>query len=292
MRYRSPGYTIFSWFNYTFVLLLSLLCILPLIHIFAVSLSSKGPATANVINFWPVGFTLDAYRQTIDNAYFLRSFSIGVQRTILGTLIAMMVNIAAAYSLSKSEIKFRGRTFYTWYFIVIMLFGGGLIPTYLVVSGLGLTNTIWALVIPGAMSTWNIILMLNFFRSLPAELEDASLIDGAGHFRTLLQIYIPISIPGIATVGLFTIVGHWNSWFDGIIYMKNMRDYPLASFLQSIIVNDNMSLTGIDVRKLESFSNRTVKASQIFISALPILCIYPFLQKYFVKGLVLGSVKE
>lgn len=292
MRYRSPGYTIFSWFNYTFVLLLSLLCILPLIHIFAVSLSSKGPATANVVNFWPVGFTLDAYRQTFDNAYFLRSFSIGVQRTILGTLIAMMVNIAAAYSLSKSEIKFRGRTFYTWYFIVIMLFGGGLIPTYLVVSGLGLTNTIWALVIPGAMSTWNIILMLNFFRSLPVELEDASLIDGAGHFRTLLQIYIPISIPGIATVGLFTIVGHWNSWFDGIIYMKNMKDYPLASFLQSIIVNDNMSLTGIDVRKLESFSNRTVKASQIFISALPILCIYPFLQKYFVKGLVLGSVKE
>lgn len=292
MHYRSRGYTVFSWFNYTFVLLLSLLCILPLIHIFAVSLSGKGPATANIVNFWPVDFTLDAYRQTFDNAYFLRSFVIGVQRTVLGTLFAMIVNVSAAYSLSKSEIKFRGRTLYTWYFIVIMLFGGGLIPTYLVVSGLGLTNTIWALVIPSALSTWNIILMLNFFRSLPAELEDASLIDGAGHFRTLLQIYIPISIPGLATVGLFTMVGHWNSWFDGIIYMSNMRDYPLASFLQSIIVNDNMSLTGIDIQKLESFSNRTVKASQIFISALPILCVYPFLQRYFVKGLVLGSVKE
>ncbi len=292
MRYRSPSYIAFSWFNYIFIIALSLLCILPLIHIFAVSLSSKGPATANLVNFWPVGFTLDAYHQTLGNPSFLRALSIGVERTLLGTLISLAVTLMAAYSLSKSDLKFKGRTFYAWYFVFTMLFSGGLIPTYLVITNTGLNNSIWALVIPGAVNTWNMILMLNFFRSLPNELEDASLIDGAGHFRTMLQIFIPISLPGIATVGLFTMVNHWNSWFDGIIYLKHMKDYPLASFLQSIVVNDNLRQTGLDPAQLEQFSNRTVKASQIFIGALPILCVYPFLQKYFVKGMVLGSVKE
>jgi putative aldouronate transport system permease protein len=292
LHYRSRSYTAFSWFNYTFILGLSILCILPLIHIFAVSLSAKGPATANMVNFWPVGFTLNAYHQTFGNANFIRALTIGVERTVLGTIISLAVNLMAAYALSKSDLKFKGRSFYAWYFVFIMLFNGGLIPTYLVISGAGLYDSIWALIIPSAVNTWNMILMMNFFRSLPGELEDASLIDGAGHFRTLFQIFIPISLPGIATVGLFTMVTHWNSWFDGIIYLTHMKDYPLASFLQTIIVNDNLQQTGLDAEQLEEFSNRTVKASQIFIGALPILFVYPFLQKYFVKGMVLGSVKE
>jgi len=292
MQYRSKSYTVFSIFNYTFIGVLSLLCILPMVHIFAVSLSSKAAATANIVNFWPVGLTFAAYEETLGNDNFLRALMIGVQRTLLGTLVSMFVILMAAYSLSKSNLRFKGRNLYAWFFIFMMLFSGGLIPTYLVVSSTGIYDTIWALIIPSAVNVWNMILMLNFFRNLPSELEEAALIDGAGHFRTLFMIYLQVSMPAIATMTLFTMVFHWNSWFDGIIYLTRMEDYPLASFLHTIVVNENFSEVGVDVARLEQLSNRTVKSSQIFIGALPILLIYPFLQKYFVKGIVLGSVKE
>ncbi|MBD2872485.1 carbohydrate ABC transporter permease [Paenibacillus arenilitoris] len=291
MRFRSPAYTVFSILNYTFIGILSICCVLPLIHIFAVSLSSKAAATANIVNFWPVGFTLDAYMQTLGNDKFLQALMIGIERTVLGTAISMTIVVMAAYSLSKSNDRFKGRNMYSWFFIFMMLFNGGLIPTYLVVSNTGLYDTIWALVIPNAVNVWNIILMLNFFRNLPAELEEAALIDGAGHLRTVFSIYIWVSMPAIATLSLFTMVIHWNSWFDGIIYLTSSDKYPLSSFLQTIVVQDNFAQTGVDPEKLEQISNRTVKASQIFIGALPILIVYPFLQKYFVKGIVIGSVK-
>ncbi|MGG6309338.1 carbohydrate ABC transporter permease [Paenibacillus macerans] len=291
MRYRSRSYTVFSILNYFFIGLLSLLCIMPLIHILAVSLSSKGAVTANEVTFWPIGFTFDAYMQTIGNKNFLHALQIGVLRTVLGTLISMTVITMAAYSLSRTGTRFRGRNIYAWFFVFVMLFNAGLIPTYLVVSRTGLMDSLWALVIPNAVNVWNMILMLNFFRGLPQELEEAALIDGAGHFRTLFSIFIPVSMPAMATMTLFTMVFHWNSWFDGIIYLSKMNDYPLASFLHTILVQENFSQVGLDLGKVQQISNRTVKASQIFIGAIPILLVYPVLQKYFVKGLVLGSVK-
>ncbi len=292
MQYRSTSYTVFQIFNFVLIGVLSLLCILPLLHIFAVSLSSRDAATANIVNFWPVGFTLAAYEQTIGNQNFLRALMIGFQRTILGTVVSMGIITMAAYSLSKSNLKFRGRNMYAWFFVFMMLFNGGLIPTYLVVTKTGIYDSIWALVIPSAVNVWNMILMLNFFRNLPSELEDAALIDGAGHFTTLFRIFIPISMPAIATMTLFTMVFHWNSWFDGIIYLTSMEDYPLASFLHTVVVKENFNEVGVDLENLQEISNRTVKSSQIFIGALPILLVYPFLQRYFVKGIVLGSVKE
>lgn len=291
MRYYSKSYKTFQTLNYILIALLSLACILPLIHIFAVSLSSKDAATANIVNFFPVDLTVAAYKETLGNDNFLRALSIGFQRTVLGTLLSLAVTMMAAYSLSKDNFRFRGRNVYSWYFIVIMLFHGGLIPTYLVVSGTGLMDSIWALIIPSAVNVWNMILMLNFFRNLPPELEEAALIDGAGHFRTLFSIFIPVSMPSVATIILFTMVMHWNSWFDGIIYMTKIHDYPLASFLHTIVVKENFTEVGVDLAALNQISNRTVKASQIFIGSLPILLVYPFLQKYFVKGIVMGSVK-
>jgi putative aldouronate transport system permease protein len=264
---------------------------MPVVHILAVSLSSRAAATANIVNFWPVGFTLDAYSQTLSNQHFLRALAIGVERTALGTLLAMAVMCFAAYSLSKSDHKFAGRSAYAWFFVFQILFSGGLIPTYLVVNGTGLMNTIWALIIPGAVGGFNLILLLNFFRSVPPELEDAALIDGAGHFTTLFRVFIPISMAGIATIGLFTMVGHWNSWFDGMIYLKKPVDYPLATFLQSVVAKENFNEAGLTAEDVKNISSRTVKASQIFIGALPILLVYPFLQRFFVKGIVLGSVK-
>lgn len=292
MRYRSTSYTIFTIWNTVFLSLLSIVCVLPLIHVLALSFSSRAAATANIVNFWPIGFTTDAYVKTLSNTAFLQSLWIGVERTILGTVLSMLVITMAAYSLSKTSYKFPGRQIYIWVFVFTMLFSGGLIPSYILVSKLNLIDTIWALVLPSAVSVWNMILMLNFFRTIPQDLEEAAHIDGAGHLRVLWSVYLPVSMPSIATLSLFTMVFHWNSWFDGMIYMSNPKGYPLATYLHSMIVSDNLSRVGVTLESIDNFSNRTVKSAQIFIGALPILMVYPFLQKYFVKGIVLGSVKS
>lgn len=292
MHYRSRGYTVFTIWNTIFLIVLSLICILPLLHVFALSLSSRAAATANIVNFWPVGFTTDAYVKTLGNEMFIRSLWLGVERTILGTVLSMAVITTASYSLSKTIYKFPGRQIYIWVFVFTMLFSGGLIPSYVLISKLHMIDTIWALVLPSAVSVWNMILMLNFFRTIPQELEEAAYIDGAGHLRVLWSVYLPVSMPSIATLSLFTMVFHWNSWFDGMIYMTKPEGYPLATYLHSMIVSDNLSRVGVTLEGIVNFSNRTVKSAQIFIGALPILVVYPFLQKYFVKGIVLGSVKS
>jgi putative aldouronate transport system permease protein len=198
-----------------------------------------------------------------------------------------------AYPLSKETSQFRLRTFYVWLFVFTILFSGGLIPWYLTVKSLGLINTIWALVLPGALAVFNVILLLNFYRSLPKELEESSRIDGAGHFATLWKIYVPLSLPALATTGLFTMVGHWNSWFDGMLLMNQPDKYPLQTFLQTIIINlDYRFLKTQDAELIIKLSDRTSKAAQIFVAAFPILIVYPFLQRFFIKGIVMGSVKE
>ncbi|SEN06121.1 carbohydrate ABC transporter permease [Paenibacillus sp. OV219] len=292
MLYRSRSYKLFTIANTIFLCLLGLLCIMPLIHIFAVSFSSRAAATANIVNFWPVGFTTDAYVKTLGNEKFLRSLWIGAERTILGTIVSMIVVTMAAYSLSKTSNKFPGRQIYMWLFVFTMLFSGGLIPSYILITKLHLIDSIWSLVLPSAVSVWNIILMLNFFRTIPVDLEEAAYIDGAGHLRVLWSVYLPVSMASIATLSLFTMVFHWNSWFDGVIYMTNPDGYPLSSYLHSMIVSDNLSRIGVTSDSVANFSSRTIKTAQIFIGALPILLVYPFLQKYFVKGIVLGSVKS
>ncbi len=291
MYYKSKGYKLFSIANYVFLGLLSLLCILPLVHILAVSFSSMAPASANLVGFWPIGFTTDAYVKTFGNSNFLNSLLISAQRTILATVIGMAIVLVTAFPLSKEDSMFKGRSIYTWFFVFTILFSGGLIPSYILIQKIGLMDTIWALILPGALSVWNVILMMNFFRGLPKELEEASYLDGAGQFKTLVLVFIPLSLPAIATLSLFTMVYHWNSWFDGMIYMSDIKDYPLASLLQTIIVQQDLSKINVDPSMLENISQRTVRAAQIFIGALPILLVYPFLQRFFVKGLVIGAVK-
>jgi putative aldouronate transport system permease protein len=153
-------------------------------------------------------------------------------------------------------------------------------------------NTIWALVLPVAINVFNMVLMMNFFRAVPKDLEEAALLDGAGHFKTLILVYLPVSMPAIATISLFTMVSHWNSWFDGLLYISDYRKYPLSTFLQTIIVQQDFNKINADANELQNISQRTVKAAQIFIGMLPIILVYPFLQRYFVKGIILGAVKE
>ncbi|MFD0959707.1 carbohydrate ABC transporter permease [Paenibacillus chungangensis] len=292
MYYKTKPYRLFSVLNYFMLLFIAVLCMLPLWHTLAVSLSGRAPANANLVTLLPIDITLDAYRKTLANPDFLQSLGIAFQRTIVGTLFGMIVIFLAAYPLSKTKGAFRTRSFYSWFFIIILLFNGGLVPTYIVVQKLGLMNSLWALILPSTVNVWLLILMMSFFRGVPRELEEAALIDGAGQFRILLTIFLPISMPAVATLSLFTMVFHWNSWFDGLIYMTRAEKYPLSTFLQTILVQIDTSQLGTASRDLENISNKTVKAAQIFIGALPILAVYPFLQKYFVKGMVLGAIKE
>ncbi|WP_139992086.1 MULTISPECIES: carbohydrate ABC transporter permease [Paenibacillus] len=292
MYHKSSSYRIFNTFNTILLIGLALLCVIPLLHVFAVSLSAKAAADANIVGLWPVDFTLEAYKKTTSNPIFLNSMWIAVKRTVIGTLLTLLLSFLAAYPLSKENSAFRGRNVYAWLFVFTMLFNGGLVPFYMVIQKIGLMDNFWVLVLPGAVNVFLTILMLNFFRGVPKELEEAALIDGAGHFRTLFSIYLPVSLPAIATLALFSMVFHWNSWFDGLLYIGDPKRYPLATFLQTVIIQRDMSSMSINPADLALISQKTVKSAQIFIGALPILIVYPFLQKFFVKGLVMGSVKE
>lgn len=292
MSYNTVPYRIFTIINYIGLTLLAISCIFPMIHILAVSFSGKSAATANIVTFWPIDFTLEAYVKTLSNENFLASLWMAIKRTVLGTGITMALVFLTAYPLSKEERAFKGRSFYAWLFVFTMLFTGGLIPNYILVQSLGIMNSIWALVLPMAMNVWLVILMLNFFRTIPKELEEAAFIDGAGQLKTMIIIYLPLSMPAIATLSLFAMVGNWNEWFMGLIYIMDREKYPLATFLQTVIVQNDMTQVSKDPSELANIAQRTVKAAQIFIGAVPILMVYPFLQKYFVKGIVLGAVKE
>lgn len=292
MYHKTIPYRIFNVFNIGLLVLLAVLCIIPLIHVLAISFSSKAAADAGLIGLWPVDFSLEAYKKTMNNPAFLRSIWISVARTVLGTALTLAVTFLAAYPLSKERRVFASRSVYSWLFVFSMVFNGGLVPFYIVIQKLGLINSFWVLVLPGAVNTFLVILMLNFFRGIPKELEEAAYIDGAGHFKTLFRIYLPVSLPSIATIALFSMVFHWNSWFDGLLYLNNSRDFPLATFLQTVIIQQDMSTMSMSPKEMELLSQTTVNAAQIFIGAAPILLVYPFLQRFFVKGMTLGSVKE
>ena len=294
MHLISKPYRVFLICNYIILTLMAVACLFPIVNVLAVSFSSKSAADAGLVVLWPVEFTMNAYNFVLQGGEFNRAFLYSLFRVALGVPIGLLMTILVAYPLSKESHAFPQRTLYVWIFVFTMLFNGGLIPTFLVMKEIHLINTIWALVLPGAVSVFNILLMLNFFRGLPKELEDASLIDGAGHWRTLWSVYLPVSLPSLATITLFTLVGHWNSWFDGMIYMNHVDKYPLATYLQSILHLTSIPQTNLTLEQaimLQNVSSRTARAAQIFVAAFPILLVYPFLQKYFVKGLVLGSVK-
>ncbi|MEC0201254.1 carbohydrate ABC transporter permease [Paenibacillus lautus] len=274
---------------------ITLLGIIPFIHLLSISLSSNTAAMAGEVRLWPVGFNLDAYRYLGEKVEFFRSFRVSLTRVVLGTAVNMFLVFITAYPLSKSNHQFKFRTPYVWFFAITMFFGGGLIPTYMIVKNTGLIDSVWALILPGALNVWNMVLMLNFFRTIPKELEEAATIDGAGHWRILWRIYLPVSLPSIATIGLFTIVGHWNAWFDGILYLNSPDKYPLQTYLSTLIMSINSQMTSISIEQIkamENLSEKTLRTAQIFMGALPIMVVYPFLQKYFVKGMTVGSVKE
>lgn len=289
---ESKSRILFRCVNVTVLILLALSCLLPFVNAIAISLSEDQYVSAGRVLFWPKGFTTVSYRYLINRDSFWNSFRISIIRCVLGTAITLVLVMLTAYPLSKDRSKLKGRSLYSWYFFITMLVSGGMIPLYLLINSLKMRNTIWSLVLPGALPAYYVLLMLNFFRQIPIELEEAATIDGAGHLRTLFQVYIPVSLPSLATITLFSLVGHWNNWFDGTIYISQPDKLPLMTFLRNAVSNLNMSeMTSADMELMKLLSDRSLKCAQIITATIPILCVYPFLQRYFVKGMVVGSVK-
>lgn len=283
--------------NYFFLTAVTITCILPMWHQLVISLSDNNYASAGLVAFWPKNFTLDAYAYLLEDSSFFRSLNITVQRLVLGIAINMGLCVLTAYPLSKSNDRLHFRTLYVWYFAVTMFIGGGLIPTYVIVTKTGLINSLWALVVPSGLAVGNMVMMLNFFRGVPTALEESAVLDGAGHIRTLLYVYLPVSTPSLATILLFTMVGHWNDWFSGFIYINRPQNYPLATYLYALVREAESSREQVlsiaeSTARQRNISGKTVRTAQLFLAALPIIMAYPFLQRYFIKGIILGSVKE
>ena len=278
--------------NLAVLALLGLMCAFPIVHTLALSFSSASAASSGLVTLWPVAFTTQAYRFVLENPAFIRSFGVSVLRVLAGVPVNMLLTILVAYPLSRSKEEFRARGFFAWFFVITVLFSGGLIPWYMVIGQTGLIDSFWALIIPGALPVFNVILLANSFKNVPKELEEAAAMDGAGHWTILLRVLLPLSLPILATLTLFVAVAHWNAWFDGMILMNSPAKYPLQSYLQTVVINpDPRMLTERDLALLQLISNRTTRAAQIFIAMIPILVVYPFLQRYFTTGVKLGSVK-
>ncbi|WP_208920762.1 carbohydrate ABC transporter permease [Paenibacillus uliginis] len=274
------------------LLALTLSCLFPLLNMVAISLSDNAAASANLVGIFPVNFTFSSYEKLLSDSQFWRSFMISVERVVLGLGVNMTLMILMAYPLSKSSKQFRGQKVYMNVVIFAMLFSGGLIPTYMVVKELNLLDSIWALILPGAVPIGNMILLMNAFRAVPKSLEEAAKIDGASQWRILSAIYLPVVLPTLATVMLFTIVGHWNDYFSALVYINKTSNYPLQTYIQQLSVEVQNITDPAKLAEYAKISDRTLNSAKIVVSTLPLLLIYPFMQKYFVSGIVVGSVKE
>ena len=281
---------------YLIVFLLGVICLLPLLNIVAVSFSGSAAVAANRVGIFPVDFTVAAYEKILGDHQFWRSFGISVARVVLALLLNLILIMLMAYPLSKSKREFKGRNIYMDLLIFAMLFNGGMIPTYIVIKNLGLLNTIWALILPGAVPIFSVIMVMNFFMGVPKALEEAAVIDGATPLQVLTKVYLPCSKPVIATIALFSIVGSWNDFFSGLLYMTKVNNYPLQTYIQSLNVKlEDMLNAGGSISSLVNImdvSAQNLNAAKIVVSVIPLLLIYPLLQKYLITGIVVGSGKE
>lgn len=283
---------VFKVSNNVALICLAVACMVPLLNMLAMSLSDKLAVSMGKVGLWPVDFTLVAYEHVAGNSNFLRSFYNSAQVVVLGVSFNMLINVLGSYPMSRDDRVFKGRRFYVWFMIVTILFSGGLLPLFMAVNYTGLMDTIWALIIPGSVPVFAIFMLMHFFRGIPKEVEESAFIDGAGYMQTMVRIHIPMAKPAMATLVLFSFVGHWNEFFKGLIYLQNSDKWPLQTYLYTIQISPDMeNRTLEEIRKYAQINPRSVTSAQIFVSLLPVMIVYPFLQKYFLKGIVLGSVK-
>lgn len=288
---------IFKFFNYSFLTLALSIVLYPLIYIISASISSPTAVNSGEMWLFPKDITFEGYRLIFENDAIWRGYLNTIMYTALGTSINLAVTLPAAYVLGRKD--FVGRNFFTGMFVLTMFFQGGLIPTYLVVKNLGLIDTIWAMVLPNAAAIWNIVIARVFFQStIPIELEESAKIDGCSNFKLFFKIVLPLSAPIIAVMALFYGVGHWNSYFNALIYISDRALYPLQMVLREILVlqdmaSQNTNVTGSMAEAIHSKQQLAaiIKYGVMIVSTLPIIIVYPFLQKYFVQGVMIGSLK-
>jgi putative aldouronate transport system permease protein len=280
--------------NTTILLLLALLCLYPLLYIIASSLSSGSALNARKVFLWPIGFNTVSYTVLIKNAGLANYFKNSIIFTVIGTMFCLVCTILCAYPLSRPHLI--GRNKISFFVMFTMIFGGGMIPNYLLIRSLGLIDTYWAIWLASLISPYNMMIMRNFFQNVPIEISEAAEADGCNEFRMLLQIYLPLSTAVIATLALFYGVGYWNSYQSIMIYINDSKKYTLPVFIQQIVFELNMLDvdTNVDVQQTVGESDiisEGVKSAGVVVLLVPMLIIYPFLQKYFVKGVIIGAVK-
>nr|WP_300776403.1 carbohydrate ABC transporter permease [uncultured Acetatifactor sp.] len=282
-----------SRFIIVFILVLfALFCFYPLWYTLIVSFSNNAAVSAGKVWLLPSGLNTESYKKLLADTRFFTSFGVSVIRTALGCSLNMLLLVLTAYPLCLPENRFRRGKAYIWFFVANMLFSGGMIPMYVVIRNLKLLNSIWALILPGALPIYNMVLLINFFRNVPYELNEAATIDGANPLQILFRVYIPVSMPSLACLLLFAFVGHWNAYFDGLLYINDLNRQPLQTYIYQIsAVLDPQTMTPEQLREASKLSDLTLNSAKVVIAMLPILALYPFLQKYFVTGMTLGSVK-
>lgn len=287
--------TTFDAVVYLLLLLFSLLCLIPLLNTVAISFSDRTSAAAGKVYFWPVNFTVAAYEELLKDRQFFVSFAVSVVRVLSGTAIHLLFSVPMAYALSRSKQMFRARNVYMWLLVFTMMFNGGLVATYLWIKQMGMVDTMWALTLPWAVQSFNVIVLMNFMKGLPKELEESALIDGSNPLNTLIKIIVPLSLPSIATITLLCVVGHWNDYFTGRIYINSPAKLPLQTYIYSLTAETSAStlvgLTPEEIIQKMKMSSLNFNCAKVVIATIPVLLIYPWLQKYFVKGLVMGAVK-
>jgi putative aldouronate transport system permease protein len=289
----SRGDKIFTWINYAGLSILITLILYPLIYILSASFSSPAAVTSGQVWLWPVNPTLEGYTTVFQHRLIMSGFANSFFYMIVGTMINVTLTIMAAYPLSRKD--FFGRNVFMFLVVFTMMFDGGLIPRYLLVKDLGFLDTRWALLIPGALGVWQVIIARTYFKTtIPDEMLEAAKIDGCNDFQFIFKMVIPLSAPIIAVISLFYAVGHWNQFFNALIYLKNQELWPLQIVLNNILVQNEMNMDMLaDITELAARQGMQdlLKYSLIVVASAPVLAIYPFVQKHFVKGVMIGSLK-
>ncbi|MEC0371671.1 carbohydrate ABC transporter permease [Paenibacillus chibensis] len=279
----------FDWFNTIFLTVVGCLMVFPLLHVLAKSFSSSKAINAGLVKLIPVDWTLVNYKVILADTSIWRAFLVSVIITVGGTAINLIMTASLAYPLSRPEYSMRKVVLI--FILITMIFQAPLIPNYLVIKNLHMLNTLWALVIPSAISAYNLFIMRSFFVALPAELVDSARIDGASELRTMWSVILPLSKPVMATMGLFYAVSHWNSYSTALYFINNRALYPLQLRLREIVLSNDLGQAGSLLEGVNEVSPAGVQMAVIIVSVLPIIIVYPFLQKYFIKGMLVGSIK-
>ncbi|MDG0791137.1 carbohydrate ABC transporter permease [Cohnella ginsengisoli] len=281
---------IFDTVNVILITLFVLVCLAPFFHIIAISLSSNRAVTSGAVTLWPVELDLHAYRSVLSDMSMIHSLGFTVFLTVLSTLLCMAMTIAAAYPLTHTKLK--GRKIFMLIIVITMFFSGGIIPEYILVKNLHLLNTVWALVLPGLVSPFYLIILISFFNGIPKSLVEAAEIDGASLIGSLVKIILPLSLPVLATLSLFYAVGRWNGFQDTLLYITKTELYPLQLKLYQLVQNNMVSdLTRNEGPRNVAATPESLKAASVIFATVPILIVYPWLQRYFVSGVMLGAVK-